>query len=407
MHPGDVLVYIGQSTIDLDNLTKRLMWFLLLKVAFSKSRELKTVSQSTRPWAAIPIMLSKIKIWRKPSGPSTLHTENYINDFAEGLDLSATAFKSEPPFLINILRQMWQRDHDQTNISFYSMPESTQMQLATDPRDKIYALLGMTIKSEGAELNIPINYSCSLEQCFTKATQSLLRISLNVLLLVNTAGYDSQNGKLPSWVPEFIRERDFASIWISTNWHCFNAAPGDGPCHISFHWQGNTDCIELKAIHVATVTATCLTTFKALSTENPPCYAKLFQYQYNRALRILSSRSHPRYWPMTKEGKSRISLQNTSWASVHVEPDDILVIAHGLTVSFLLRKHEETYRFVGACILIDKQDRGKVGKDGVPFLPEDCDDPCYSDIMRGGAWKEHEETLARTGKGLEQNFVIC
>jgi hypothetical protein len=27
--------------------------------------------------------------------------------------------------------------------------------------------------------------------------------------------------------------------------------------------------------------------------------------------------------------------------------------------------------------------------------------------MRGGAWKEHEETLARTGKGLEQNFVIC
>ena len=75
--------------------------------------------------------------------------------------------------------------------------------LATDARDKIYALLGLL---DVEELPIPVHYDSTIEEAYTKATWGLIDGSgrLDILAFAGTGSLnDTPNLSLPSWVPDF------------------------------------------------------------------------------------------------------------------------------------------------------------------------------------------------------------
>ena len=78
--------------------------------------------------------------------------------------------------------------------------------LATDPRDKIFALLGMATEIEaGKEMSISLrpDYSKSVQQVFTEVTGAFIaKGDLSLLSSVEREGV-RQVKDLPSWVPDF------------------------------------------------------------------------------------------------------------------------------------------------------------------------------------------------------------
>jgi hypothetical protein len=84
----------------------------------------------------------------------------------------------------------------------------THMLQATDPRDKLFALLG--ISTDAQELKIRADYSKSLRDvCIQLSTALLARDGLSSLSVVNLPWYISPT---PSWVPDWSRWRPSISV---------------------------------------------------------------------------------------------------------------------------------------------------------------------------------------------------
>jgi hypothetical protein len=75
--------------------------------------------------------------------------------------------------------------------------------LSTDPRYKVFALLG--VSSDGADLIATPNYQQSGDVIFRNMTRSLIQRtnSLDLLLISNTSGVPARPASLPSWLSEW------------------------------------------------------------------------------------------------------------------------------------------------------------------------------------------------------------
>jgi hypothetical protein len=73
---------------------------------------------------------------------------------------------------------------------------------ATDPRDKVYALLGLA--TDASELALEPDYSNSVAKVYWAASRAILmkRRSLNILYMVGYASVEYED-ELPSWVPDW------------------------------------------------------------------------------------------------------------------------------------------------------------------------------------------------------------
>jgi hypothetical protein len=94
--------------------------------------------------------------------------------------------------------------------SIFGIPTTRRFQLfellcnthpmrATDPRDKVYALL--SVASDSRNLPIFVNYDCSAEQLYTSVATALVQEYEPIELLNSNLG--SKKLKLPSWVPDW------------------------------------------------------------------------------------------------------------------------------------------------------------------------------------------------------------
>jgi hypothetical protein len=72
---------------------------------------------------------------------------------------------------------------------------------ATDPRDKLYALLGLV--SQEISDAIPVDYSRATYDVFTDLAVQLLRVHRRIDVLVHADNSRSDNHRLPSWVPRW------------------------------------------------------------------------------------------------------------------------------------------------------------------------------------------------------------
>lgn len=70
---------------------------------------------------------------------------------------------------------------------------------ASDPRDKIYALLGLAVDRD--VLNLPPDYTLDVEDLYIMAANRILACDLKASLLVHNLGTKSL--RLPSWVPDW------------------------------------------------------------------------------------------------------------------------------------------------------------------------------------------------------------
>ncbi|KAJ2984495.1 hypothetical protein NUW58_g6029 [Xylaria curta] len=73
---------------------------------------------------------------------------------------------------------------------------------ATDPRDKVYSLLGLINQKEAGVGGLTPDYSVSVEECYKRATLAIMSYTRNLDVLIT-----EQNSKstlnLPSWVPDW------------------------------------------------------------------------------------------------------------------------------------------------------------------------------------------------------------
>ncbi|KAF6818016.1 hypothetical protein CSOJ01_02153 [Colletotrichum sojae] len=101
---------------------------------------------------------------------------------------------------------------------------------ATDPRDKVYALLGLLgaaggeEEASGKERLRPVYGARSVKAVYVAAAVQILEDSEDLMLLYSVEGEGFQYSALPSWVPDW-RCAETVGLGI-TGYHRFDAAPG-------------------------------------------------------------------------------------------------------------------------------------------------------------------------------------
>jgi hypothetical protein len=322
-------------------------------------------------------------------------------------------------------------------------------QQASDPRDKVYAFLGLA----SDRIGIPVDYKASKKAVYVRTARMLRLLSglLSVLLAVESPDRPiEQNQDLPSWVPDWTTKQMLISRFMEELSFEFSANDGlsisdipslpPSPYHspesdalpVPVSNPNSPYILPLHGIYVGIIMGTYISTLMHDSTSTTMCssssssapsddHIKLITYSRSPAHRftepVILSKHHP--WPPPPSPSPSQphlpNLANTSWGPWHAKVGDIIIVAAGSRIPLVLRRlpsspspspspsttntktekeknHENhddkcKYLFVGGCILIDAQLR-KLGEGNLR------DEKGFSGIMFGSAWKG-----LREGKG--------
>ncbi|CAG1978439.1 unnamed protein product [Fusarium graminearum] len=93
--------------------------------------------------------------------------------------------------------------------------ENLRPRLATDPRDKVFALLGISdIDRElWDDRGMTVNYSKSVEDVFTQATDEIIKSDTSDLNVIWSARQRNDEAEWPSWVPDWRLETGTGCAW--------------------------------------------------------------------------------------------------------------------------------------------------------------------------------------------------
>ena len=252
----------------------------------------------------------------------------------------------------------------------------TRNQRCTDPKDKIYALLGMTV----SEYDIPIDYRLSRRAIYICTTRCLLKNILYCLLWVESPERPMRmDGELPSWVPDFTTRQSFLTLAMNSGYTYFSADRGFPAAQVEPQMSAAADSslFVLRAIRIAIIIGTHVTRI----TEDPALEGndgvRLIKYhripvrkpqEQGNALSDYKSLAHV---PM-----NTASYRSTSWGPLHCTVGDIIIVAAGSNVPLVVRKLENEYLFIGGCWLIDS---------AIQDLMNLKNDPGFSPLMFGAA----------------------
>lgn len=122
---------------------------------------------------------------------------------------------------------------------------------ATDPRDKVFGLIGIARSTGEPMLTVP-DYSLPVEQVFQNAARAVFSLpsesrTVHILVLAGT-GFSERSRRMPSWVPDFSEERicyPYADILELEKDTRFRAS-GDLPQDLNFDQKANS--IVVKAM---------------------------------------------------------------------------------------------------------------------------------------------------------------
>jgi hypothetical protein len=96
--------------------------------------------------------------------------------------------------------------------SLFSIMSSSYIAHSTDPRDKIYALLGFS--GNGSTLVPHPDYSLELEEIFLDLTVEWLRKGWDSALITCRAVPWQDRSELPSWAPDYLETWTKASLTL-------------------------------------------------------------------------------------------------------------------------------------------------------------------------------------------------
>ncbi|KAI1321505.1 heterokaryon incompatibility protein-domain-containing protein [Xylariaceae sp. FL0255] len=96
----------------------------------------------------------------------------------------------EEPTVVDLLWLLWRARHLD----------------ATDPRDKVFSVLGLIKKARGQMRTLKPDYTISVKQCYERAALAVLSYTKNLDLLMTDRNTESKLS-LPSWVPDWRHAR--------------------------------------------------------------------------------------------------------------------------------------------------------------------------------------------------------
>lgn len=253
---------------------------------------------------------------------------------------------------------------------------------ATDFRDKIYAFLGVTNRGPIWH-QIPINYNLSKKSFYTLVARAFIKNSLIPLLMVES--HDRavvKDQELPSWVSDYTIKQNYVAQAHFSTVTSFSADKGFPSVQQEPRFSESPDCevLVLRGIYVGVITGT----YESRITNDEDLTGldglKLIRYDgnpRNRQRDLIEEPPQP--WetidPDTK--KPLVSHSNTSWGPIHSEIGDIIIVAVGSLIPFVLREFEVgKYLFLGACWLIERE---------IQDITKLSVDPGFSKVMFGSA----------------------
>ena len=123
----------------------------------------------------------------------------------------------------------------------------TRLSRATDPRDKVYGLIGLLSPED--KLSVIIDYTQSIDIVYKYVASSIMsrEKSLKVLSAVATINtHDRPRSSLPSWVPDWQQDPGLTSLGLSNMYLEPYDAGGSVACglHIS------TDHLQLSCLGI-------------------------------------------------------------------------------------------------------------------------------------------------------------
>ena len=262
-------------------------------------------------------------------------------------------------------------------ISIVRLLERYHKLRCADPRDKVYALLGMSKDY----LDIDVDYSerSTSSEVFKATTRKLIEKSRNLDVLMGAGSRSEDN--IPSWVLDFSKPATYQSRVICSFRKKFSATKGSS----IFDYTQSPLCNEpsslttlsLRGKSFGIVTEVLSSGLDLEENDN----ITLFNYVIQES---------------TENSPSSISTPfNSSWGPNDIQVGDEIVLLMGGSVPFVLREANdgrEGFSFIGSCLLIDSE---IVNKNGMLDTREnegytDMKDEGYSDIMYGSAWEGEE-----------------
>ncbi len=281
---------------------------------------------------------------------------------------------------------------------------------ATDPRDMIFAVVGLSNASPEACL-IP-DYSKSVEQVYEETAEYLLRES--GLLLLSSVQNRSKIADLPSWVPDWSQEPEHApAAWFDeevmqwnrkksaggapelANLEIIPAVPtpilkvrgfrldtisqvGEKCKRLDFHWKNVIrSWLAMRSTHVTNLSdkearklaAEAILPMKGMSEKylemmfnDGRFYSPDSQAQQSTEEKVRGHVTGRRFL-ITESGHMGLG-------TLEAKVGDLVCIFLGGATPFVLRPRDNTYELIGECI-INSVSNGEVMRNGSALLHED------------------------------------
>jgi hypothetical protein len=257
-------------------------------------------------------------------------------------------------------------------------------QTATDPRDKVYAMLGMAKE----EALFTVDYSASINTVYRNVVQQLV-VSTGSLDIICYAENPSQppslDNELPSWCPDWSMPTSFNSWTITEMMLSFNATRdsvnntvGELPGGILF-MQGSI----IGLVSGVTNMLLDLPTFSPEPFSNSSSERRKDALKFIRVTRDpddiearFKGTFQPPNWPTFLTPK--IALDTTSWGPYWTEIGDMIVLVPGCRVPLVLRPLGPICLLIGPCVLIQSKVKDV-------FHPS-VEDEGFESVMFGAWW---------------------
>ncbi|PMD41902.1 HET-domain-containing protein [Hyaloscypha variabilis F] len=268
---------------------------------------------------------------------------------------------------------------DEPSTSLQITLQNFRSQQCTDPRDGVYALLGMA----ALKYSIPIDYNATKRTIFTLTMHALLPTSPNPFLWVESPDRPILSSisetDLPSWVPDWTTQQTlFVQTMTAYSYFSSFDASRSRTNYMKYRPRAKIQTFDhnfMEGVYVGVVSAVHTAHIWEDSHRAPYDTIKLINYDRNPERRhvVIEDNAASLETPLER-------MAIPSWGPYWGKVGDIIVVARGSSTPLVLRKSGRHYLFVGACWLIDSELQGT----GMPGQ----DDPGFSDIMRGALWDQ-------------------
>jgi hypothetical protein len=348
IHDRSVTVYMGSFQIDFDDLCSKLQFYQGLKLVFEE----KLLDMALSP----PVPLVHRRYHRI---------------------LALSIFSSNAAYFIARGRG-FRKSNASWEISLTMAINSVRERQCSDPRDKVYAILGM--QANKAHENL-IDYKLSKEEAYA-ATMAFLLIrgySVDSLLQVESPKHQITAEGLPSWVPDWSVQQAVVAkvIYLCSAGFC-SCRGFDFKQEYNYKRMSiNNGMLTIPGIYIGLITNVAVVELGFETKLLDYRLLKLFQYNQD-----LPRDSHAR--ASEDNTASSMDMYNSSWGPHWPEQGDVIIISPLCTIPLVLRRDGDAYLFVGGCWLIDSELQGGIELD--PLNLEN--DPGFSTIMHGSAWDE-------------------